>query len=126
VVASTPGSNCSPTRALHNGQPISRVVIRMMRIILWTTAPDVRWIAEQVFAEGARAAARWTMQGTHTGAFVHPAWGSSLASGKPVSLTFLDHHRIMNGQIAEVWEVRDGVSLQEQFGFVAAPGRTAS
>jgi hypothetical protein len=39
----------------------------------------------------------------------------------PVALTYLDHYRIADGQIAEVWEVRDGLSLQEQFGLGAAP-----
>jgi predicted ester cyclase len=107
-----------------NGQPISREVIRQMRTILWTAAPDVRWIAEHLVAEGDWVAVRWTMRGTHTGAFVHPTWGSAPASGMPVALSYLDHYRIADGQIAEAWEVRDGLSLREQFGLVAAPGRT--
>jgi hypothetical protein len=61
------------------------------------------------------------MRGTHTGDFVHPAWGSAAASGKPVALTYLDHYRIVDGQIAETWEVRDGLSLQHQFGIGVAP-----
>ena len=104
---------------LYNGQPIGREVIRHMRTILWTAAPDVGWTAEHVLAEGDWVAVRWTMRGTHTGAFVHPSWGSAPASGKPVALTYLDHYRIADGQIIEVWEVRDGLSLQEQFGLVA-------
>ena len=82
------------------------------------------WIAEHLVAEGDWVAVRWTMRGTHTGEFVHPTWGSAPASGMPVALTYLDHYRIADGQIVEVWEVRDGLSLQEQFGIVAAPGRT--
>jgi steroid delta-isomerase-like uncharacterized protein len=111
---------------LYNGQPIGREVIRSMRTILWTAAPDVQWIAEHLFAEGEWVAVRWTMRGTHTGDFVHPTWGSAPASGKPVALTYLDHYRIADGQIAEVWEVRDSLSLREQFGVGAAPGPTAS
>ena len=106
---------------LYNGQPISRDVIRSMRTILWTAAPDVQWIAEHTFAEGDWVAVRWTMRGTHTGEFVHPTWGSAPASGKPVALTYLDHYRIADEQIAEVWEVRDGLSLREQFGLGATP-----
>ena len=111
---------------LYNGQPIGPEVIRFMRTILWTAAPDVQWIAEQMLAEGDWVAVRWTMRGTHTGEFVHPTWGSAPASGKAVAVTYLDHYRIADGQIAEVWEMRDGLSLQEQFGIVAAPGRTGS
>jgi steroid delta-isomerase-like uncharacterized protein len=109
---------------LYNGQPISRDVIRSMRTILWTAAPDVQWIAEHLFAEGDWVAVRWTMRGTHTGAFVHPTWGSAPASGKPVALTYLDHYRIADEQIAEVWEVRDGLSLRDQFGLGATPEPT--
>jgi steroid delta-isomerase-like uncharacterized protein len=112
--------------SLFNGQPIGREVIQQMRTILWTAAPDARWIAEHIFAESDWVAVRWTMRGTHTGEFVHPAWGSAPASGKPVVVTYLDHYRIADGQIAETWEVRDGLSLQQQFGIAAAPGRTGS
>ena len=66
------------------------------------------------------------MRGIHTGPFVHPAWGSAPASGKPVALTYLDHYRITDGEIAETWEARDGLSLQEQFGLGAAPGQATS
>ena len=111
---------------LFNGQPISREVIRQMRTILWTAAPDVQWIAEHIFAEDDWVAVRWRMRGTHTGEFVHPACGSAPASGKLITITYLDHYRIADEQLAEVWEVRDGLSLQEQFGLVAAPGRPAS
>ncbi len=109
-----------------NGQPIGREVIRYMRTILWTAAPDAQWIREHMFAEGDWVAVRWTMRGTHTGEFVHPAWGSAPASGKPVAATYLDHYRIEDGHIVEAWEVRDGISLREQFGIDAAPGRPAS
>jgi len=110
--------------SLYNGQPIGREVIRQMRTILWTAAPDARWILEHMLAEGDWVAVRWTMRGTHMGEFVHPAWGSAPASGKPVALTYLDHYRIAEGQIAETWEVRDGLSLREQFGIVTTPSQS--
>ena len=111
---------------LFNGQTISRAAIRKMRTILWTAAPDVQWNLSHIFAEGEWVAVRWTMRGTHTGEFVHPTWGSAPASDKPVAVTYLDHYRIVEGQIAETWEVRDGLSLQEQFGIVPAPEYPAS
>jgi predicted ester cyclase len=100
----------------YNGQPIGREVIRHLRTILWTAAPDVQWVLEHMMTEGDWVAVRWTMRGTHTGDFVHPTWGSAPPSGKPVELTYLDHYRIEDDQIAEVWELRDGLVLQDQFG----------
>jgi predicted ester cyclase len=107
---------------LYNGQPTSRQVIWQLRSILWTAAPDVQWIAEHMLAEGEWVAVRWTMRGTHTGPFADPRLGSGPASGSSVAVTYLDHYRIVDGQIAEVWEVRDGLSLREQFGVGSAPG----
>jgi C-1 hydroxylase len=120
------GLDLFASSCLFNGQPVGHDVILHLRTILWTAAPDVRWILEHTFAEGEWVAVRWTMRGTHTGEFAHPTWGSAAASGKPVTVTYLDHYRIVGGRIAEVWEVRDGLSLREQFGLVAAPEHGAS
>lgn len=111
---------------LFNGHQIDREVIRRMRTILWTAAPDARWDMEHLFAEGDWVAVRWTMRGTHTGEFSHPTMGSASPSGKPVEVTYLDHYRVVDGQIAETWEVRDGLSLQAQFGISSAPGSKAT
>jgi predicted ester cyclase len=107
----------------YNGHQVGPEVIRQLRTILWSAVPDVRWTLEHMLAEGEWVGVRWTMQGTHTGDFVHPTLGTSPASGKPIAVTYLDHYRIEGGRIAEVWEMRDGVVLQQQFGIVAAPGQ---
>ena len=109
---------------LYNGQPISPQVIQQLRTILWSAVPDVRWELEQMIAEGEWVAVRWTMRGTHTGDFVHPTMGSAPASGNAIVVTYLDHYRIVGGQIGEVWEMRDGLTLQQQFGVSVAPGQT--
>lgn len=106
---------------IFNGQPIGAQVIPQLRTPLWAAVPDVRWTLEQMIAEGEWVAVRWTMRGTHTGEFIHPTLGSAPASGNPVAVTYLDHYRIVGGQIAEVWEVRDGVSLQQQLGVYPSP-----
>lgn len=66
------------------------------------------------------------MRGNHTGEFVHPAWGAAPVSGKPVDVTYLDYYGIADGQIVEVWEVRDGLSLRAQLGIGTAPERPGS
>lgn len=109
---------------LFNGQQIGRDLIRQLRAILWTAVPDVRWTLEEMIAEGEWVAVRWTMRGTHTGPFAHPTLGSAPASGKPVTVTYIDHYRMAGGQIAEGWEVRDGFSLLQQLGVLPAPGQS--
>ena len=49
----------------------------------------------------------------------HPSWGAAPGSGKPLVVTYPDHYRIADGQNAETREVRDGLSLQNQFGIIA-------
>ena len=105
-----------------NGQPASRELIRQLRTILWTAVPDIQWKLEQLIAEGEWVAARWTVRGTHTGEFVHPALGSGPASGGAFQMTYMDHYRIVAGQIAEGWEVRDALAMLQQLGAIPAPG----
>ena len=47
-------------------------------------------------------------------------------SGKPVDVTYVDYYGIGDGQIVEVWEVRDGLSLRAQLGIGTAPERPGS
>jgi hypothetical protein len=79
-------------------------------------------VLEHVIARGEWAAVRWTMRGTHTGDFVHPTWGTARARGNPIVVTYLDHYRVAGGQIAEVWEVRDGL-VHQQLGITPVPGQ---
>jgi steroid delta-isomerase-like uncharacterized protein len=71
-------------------------------------------------------AAHQTARGTHTGDFAHPVLGTAPASGKPVAFTYMDQYRIAGGKIAEAWEVRDGLTLLQQLGVLAAPGQASA
>lgn len=81
-------------------------------------------IGGSALAEGDWVAVRWTMHGRHTGAFAHPTLGSAPPSGNQVSVTYRDQYRIVGGQIAEVWEVRDGLALVQQLGIVPTSSRS--
>lgn len=106
-----------------NGQRLSPAAIGQMRAPLWAAVPDIRFALERAIAEGDWVAAHWTVRGTHTGEFVHPALGSGPASGRAVAFSYMDHYRIADGRIAEAWEVRDGLALLQQLGVIGAPGR---
>jgi steroid delta-isomerase-like uncharacterized protein len=108
---------------VFNGQPISPQTIAQMRAPLYAAVPDVSWTLERIIAEGDWVAVQWTMRGTHTGAFSHPTFGSAPASGKAIQMVYQDHYRIVDGRIAEAWEVRDALSLMQQLGVLPAPGQ---
>ena len=108
-----------------NGQPISPQIVAQIRAPLWAAVPDVRWTLERVIAEGEWVAVQWSMRGTHTGDFAHPTFGAAPASGRPIQMNYMDHYRVVNGRIAEAWEVRDALSLLQQLGVIPAQGWAA-
>jgi steroid delta-isomerase-like uncharacterized protein len=73
--------------------------------------PDVRLELAALVAEGDLVAARWTISGTHTG-----AWGDVAATGRHVRFTGVNFFRLAGGKIAEIWNVRDDLGLREQVG----------
>jgi predicted ester cyclase len=81
--------------------------------------PDLRFDVEIVIAEGDYVAARWTAAGTHTG-----RWGNTEATGRFVSFSAVNIFRFERGLVAELWNHRDDLGLQEQLGatvFAGAP-----
>jgi steroid delta-isomerase-like uncharacterized protein len=84
--------------------------------------PDLRFEVEIVIAEGDYVAARWTASGTHTG-----RWGDVEATGRSVTFSGVNIFRFEGGRVAEIWNHRDDLGLQEQlrarvFAGVAPPG----
>jgi steroid delta-isomerase-like uncharacterized protein len=83
--------------------------------------PDLTFDVEIVIAEGEYVAARWTASGTHTG-----RWGNIDATGRVVTLSGVNIFRFESGRVAEIWNHRDDLGLQEQLGaavFAGAPPR---
>ena len=58
--------------------------------------PDIQWTLEEVIAEGDKVAARFTMRGTHRGAFfgVPP-------TGKTIAVQAMNFYRLSGGQFVE-------------------------
>jgi predicted ester cyclase len=73
--------------------------------------PDMRLEVEALVADGDLVAARWTISGTHTG-----AWGDVAPTGRSVRFSGVNFFRIADEQIAEIWNVRDDLGLREQLG----------
>jgi steroid delta-isomerase-like uncharacterized protein len=75
--------------------------------------PDIQWTLEELIAEGDKVAARFTMRGTHNGAFfgVPP-------SGKKIEVKAMNFYRFTDGMIVEEHGQPDLLGLLQQIGAV--------
>ncbi len=63
---------------------------------LHTAFPDLTTTIEDMIAEDDKVAYRWTLRGTHRG-----AWGNLAATGKQITGTGITINRIVDGKIVE-------------------------
>jgi steroid delta-isomerase-like uncharacterized protein len=82
-------------------------IIGMMR----SGFPDVQWTLEEMIAEDDKVAARFTMRGTHLGAFfgVPP-------TGKTIAVQAMNFYRLSRGQFVEERGQPDLLGLLQQIG----------
>jgi steroid delta-isomerase-like uncharacterized protein len=81
--------------------------------------PDAHFTVEDIFAEGDKMAARWTMTATHQGELrgIPP-------TGKKVTVWAISIYRIVEGRIVEAWERYDTLGLMQQLGVISKPGQS--
>ena len=72
--------------------------------------PDTSLIIDDLVAEGDQVAARWRMQGAHTGT----AWGKA-PSGKQLDMAGITIVRVVNGKITDFWKQDNGYLFWQQF-----------
>jgi steroid delta-isomerase-like uncharacterized protein len=84
-------------------------IIGMMR----SSFPDIQWTLEDTVAEADKVAARFTMRGTHQGAFfgVPP-------TGKKIEVQAMNFYRFSSGQIVEEYGQPDLLGLMQQIGAI--------
>jgi steroid delta-isomerase-like uncharacterized protein len=78
---------------------------------------DLNFVVEDQVAEGDKVTTRWTVTGTHQGEFAGVP-----ATGKPVSVSGTNIHRVTDGQIQEAWLDWDALGMMQQLGVIPAPG----
>jgi steroid delta-isomerase-like uncharacterized protein len=87
-------------------------IIAMMR----SGFPDIQWTLEELISEDDKVAARFTMRGTHHGAFFGiPPTGNS------IQVQAMNFYRLSDGQIVEERGQPDLLGLMQQIGAVPAP-----
>lgn len=75
------------------------------------TLPDLQIKVEDVFATEKRAAARFTVSGTHHGEFMGTA-----PTGKKVEYNQINLYSFEEGKIAETWQLMDVAGFMRQIG----------
>jgi predicted ester cyclase len=78
--------------------------------------PDMTIVLDDVIAEPNKAATRGYFTATHKGAFM-----AVPATGKQVTVPFIDMWRAHNGRLIENWVQMDILGLLVQLGAVPAP-----
>jgi steroid delta-isomerase-like uncharacterized protein len=73
--------------------------------------PDLRMQVDLILAEGDLVAARWTTEGTNTG-----AWSGREPTGKHAVFSGVNIFRFANGKVVELWNHRDDLGLMQQLG----------
>ena len=78
--------------------------------------PDIQWTLEEMIAEGDMVAARFTMRGTHQGAFF-----GLPPTGKPIVVQAMNFYRLAGGQFVEERGQPDLLGLLQQIGAAPTP-----
>lgn len=81
---------------------------------------EIETVVEEQIAEGDRVASRITMRCTHSG----PYHGRA-ATGRRITIPFLDFSRVQDGKILEEWAEFDALGLLAQLDAEPKPARPA-
>jgi steroid delta-isomerase-like uncharacterized protein len=79
--------------------------------------PDARFTVDDMIAEGDQVVTKKTLTGTHKNEL-----SGIPATGKRVTLQFVDIMRVRDGRITEHWLCMDQLSFMQQLGVIPTPG----
>jgi steroid delta-isomerase-like uncharacterized protein len=92
----------------HGFEAVVAIVADFMKAF-----PDLKFVIEDIVAEGDRVASRMTAYATHTGEYMGVA-----PTRRRVSCTVFGMARIADGKLVEHWGVTDELHLMQQIGLV--------
>ena len=92
---------------------VDREGLRQLFIMAFNAFPDWHETIEDIIAEGDKVWIRVNYSGTHTGDFMGIA-----PTGNKVTSTGVDIYRIVNGKLAEYWNVTDNMRFNTQLGLI--------
>jgi steroid delta-isomerase-like uncharacterized protein len=101
------------------GEPAGIEGFRYRMGVLTQAFPDIRFVTEDVVAEGEHVATRGAIVGTHSGSFM-----GAPPTGRTVRVSFIDLLRFVDGKLTEHWVQADFMGLMRQLGLAPAPSAT--
>jgi steroid delta-isomerase-like uncharacterized protein len=96
---------------LPDGTRLGRVEYRDAVVASHQAFPDLVVEVLDQLAEGDKVATRWRASGTHRGPFA-----GIPATGRPVRITAMHLHRVVDGKLTGHWEEIDLLRLMRQLG----------
>ena len=95
------------------GMPSDREGGKIYLWSLFSAFPDSQWTIDDMIAEGDRVVTKKTFTGTHSGDFA-----GIPATGRRVTLQYVDILRLRDGKIIEHWLAMDQLSFMQQLGVI--------
>lgn len=103
---------------LPPGLPPGREGVKTYAGLLRTAYPDIHFTADDTITTEDKVVVRWTATGTQTGMLI-----TLPPTGKSMTVTGIDVYRIVDGQIAELWQNWDQLGMLQQLGVAPMPSQ---
>ena len=97
------------------GQQQGREGLKQVISTFRTAFPDIRWVIEEMVAEGDKVFSRFTWHGTHRGEFLGVP-----ATGRQISVMGMVVDRVVAGKMVESQILMDSLSMMRQLGVIPA------
>ena len=110
----------APSYINHNavpGETPGREGLKAFVSLLRTAFSDFHITVKDQIAEGDKVVTRFSVRGTHQAEFAGVP-----ASGRSITVTAVNVHRVSGGQIQEAWLNWDALGMMQQLGAIPAPG----
>ena len=99
------------------GEPPGREGFRQSATAMRAAFPDLHFTNEIMIAEGDIVAHRYTMHGTHSGAFL-----GLPPTGRQITMRGIDILRFVDGKVVDRWARTDDLGLMQQLGLAPQMG----
>jgi len=82
-------------------------------VAAYSAFPDIVYSIEDIVAEGDKTSTRYTVRGTHQGAYLGVP-----PTGKQIALKGVNIYRFEGGKLAEAWDFPDSLGMMQQLGLI--------